>query len=69
MFWKNSKVRLELQSVYNFIFFLLFCYFKDVGKFIYLDVDIVVKVCNLFFNFFVDLFLVVLKFVRRYELF
>lgn len=66
-FRKNSKARPELQSVYNFIPFLLPRYFKDVGKFIYLDADIVVKVCNSFSNFLVDLLLVVSKFVRRYE--
>ncbi|XP_024384790.1 probable galacturonosyltransferase-like 10 isoform X2 [Physcomitrium patens] len=42
-FRKNSKARPELQSVYNFAPFLLPLHFKDVGRFIYLDADIVVK--------------------------
>lgn len=43
-FRNNSKARPELQSVYNFVPFLLPRYFKDVGRFIYLDADVVVKV-------------------------
>ncbi|KAG0602932.1 hypothetical protein M758_10G053000 [Ceratodon purpureus] len=42
-FRNNSKARPELQSVYNFVPFLLPRYFKDIDRFIYLDADVVVK--------------------------
>lgn len=41
---KRSKARPDLKSPYNFMPFLLPRYFKDVGRIIYLDADIVVKV-------------------------
>lgn len=56
-FRNNSKARPELQSVYNFVPFLLPRYFKDVGRFIYLDADTVVKVYKSFSNFLAHLFL------------
>lgn len=45
---KSSKARPELKSPYNFVPFLLPRYFEDVGRIIYLDADIVVKVWHCF---------------------
>lgn len=52
-FWNNSEAEPEPQSMYSFVPFLLPQYFKDVGRLIYLDADVVVKVSKLYFNFLV----------------